>query len=74
MTKIILETDASVLSRSLNSEEMGRGPYGALFRQIRELIRPYFSVCKIPVWSVTSLPVVWLPMVSLWLFLALMCL
>ena len=51
MTKIILETDASVLSRALDSEEMDRGPYGALFRQIRELKRLHSSICKISVCS-----------------------
>jgi hypothetical protein len=51
MTEIILETDASVLDPALDSEEMDRGPYGALFRQIRELIRLHFSVYKIYVCS-----------------------
>jgi hypothetical protein len=44
MTKIILETD--VLGRALDSEEMDCGPYGALFRQIRELMGLHFSVYK----------------------------
>jgi hypothetical protein len=51
MTKIILKTDASVLGRALGSEEMDRGPYGALFRQIRELMQLHFSVYKISVCS-----------------------
>jgi hypothetical protein len=33
-----LETDASVLGRALQSKELDRSPYGALFMQIRELL------------------------------------
>jgi hypothetical protein len=44
MTKIILETDA--WGCALDSEEMDRGSYGALFRQIRELMGLHFSVYK----------------------------
>jgi hypothetical protein len=57
MTKIILKTDASVLGHALDSEEMDHGTYGALFRQIRELMRLHFSVYKISMYSTVCIKV-----------------
>jgi hypothetical protein len=54
MTKIILKTDASVLGHALDSEEMD---HGALFRQIRELMRLHFSVYKISMYSTVCIKV-----------------
>ena len=38
MTHIIVETDASVLGEALRSFAWDRSPYGALFRQMRDLL------------------------------------
>ncbi|WVZ91471.1 hypothetical protein U9M48_037637 [Paspalum notatum var. saurae] len=49
MTKVILETDASILGRALKSLEMDRSPYGAMFLLIRDLMYWQFNECNISV-------------------------
>ena len=44
MTHIILETDATILGEALRSSAWDRSPYGALFRQTRDLL--YFDFTK----------------------------
>ena len=38
MTHIVLEIDAAVLGEALRSSAWDRSPYGALFRQTRDLL------------------------------------
>ena len=44
MTHIVLETDATILGEALRSSAWDRSPYGALFRQMRDLL--YFDFTK----------------------------
>ena len=44
MIHIVLETDATILGEALRSSAWDRSPYGALFRQTRDLL--YFDFTK----------------------------
>ena len=43
MTKIVLETDASIVGRALISTDFDRSPNRCLFRQIHELMMSQFA-------------------------------
>ena len=49
MTKIVLETDASIVGRALMSTDFDRSPNGCLFRQIHELMMSQFVFCSVSV-------------------------
>ena len=47
MTRIILETDASVLVSALRSIDIDRSVHGCLVRQIQDLMQMHFSCCSL---------------------------
>ena len=49
MTRIVLETDASIVGRALMSTDFDRSPNGCLFRQIHELMMSQFAFCSVSV-------------------------
>ena len=49
MTKIVLETDASIVGRALISTNFDRSPNRCLFRQIHELMMSQFAFCSVSV-------------------------
>ena len=49
MINIILEIDATLLAKGLNSEQIDRSPTGFIARQIRDFMRSKFSSCSVSV-------------------------